>query len=106
MNQPEYNHWLTTYKVSGDFFDFNLLMTLYGTVFTCKSRIQPTRFCSPGMPLDELTGRNELLKPPMNQEVESCMLVNDNDDDRLIGADELIDNVPVPERLSCLEEII
>ena len=79
----------------------DLLRTLYGTALTCRSRIQPTRLAKTGRPFDILTGRNESFKPPMNQDVESCRLVNDDDDDdRLIGVDELIESVAVPDLLS------
>ena len=80
----------------------NSLRTLYGTALTCMSLTQPLKLVNIGRPFDVLRGRNELLRPPINHDVESCILVKDNDDERLIGADPLIESVPVPERLSCL----
>ena len=68
--------------------------------------MQPTSLVNEGRPLDELTGRNELFRPPINHDVDNCMLVNEDDEDRLIGADEFTARVPVPKRLSCLERRI
>jgi len=82
------------------------LRTLYGTVLTCMSRIQPIKLANIGRPFDVFRGRNELFRPPINHDVESCMLVNDNDDEQLIGVDPLTESVPVPERLSCLAMIV
>ena len=58
--------------------------------------MHPTRLRKEGRPADELTGRNVLLMPPRNQEVDSSMLLKVAFDERLIGADEFTAKEPAP----------